>query len=337
MSNYYKKYLKYKNKYLKLQTQIGGSNYDSNFCSEIDKIDLNILKIGDKINFTFPSHAEITNFGFTVVSNPGDINLSEEIRLNSDLLTFNKGPLLSITFNKKENYSKLNFIRTLDETIYKFDLLFSIYGCVTKYFNYPKMKLEDDAMFETNNVNYRALIFRVFTNKDSLYYREPFNFRPTKSSNKEDEYLFNDGDYTDAKYIVDKSLLYNSIIGDFIIYFRLKYKLISADTEHAKTKPYILEQIEKILKSLNDFGPTEYTRDYILRLQDKTIKQGEREIIRDFIDKLFPYKFNNVDLQKEMNTFYSANPLYKAASRIHRSHRDMISSNIICSLCPPSQ
>ena len=337
MSEYYKKYLKYKNKYLKLQTQIGGEMYTGVFCNELPKIQVATLILGDKIKFTFPPGKEISEFSFTVIENPGgSTDLSEMIRLKSEN-EIGGNPLLNITLNKKDNYSKLNFIRTDKGSQFTFDLLMNIYMCVTQYFNYPKMIIEDDALFTTTEeITYRALIFRVFDNKDSLYYKEPFIFRPTKSLKPQDQYLY-DGDYTDATYQRDKSLLHNSHIGDFIEYYKMLSQLIKEDSASKQQKtPISLQQIEGILQSLEKFGPEKFTRDYIRRLQDDRIEKKEKEIINNFINKLSPYSFSNREYQQRFWSQLYANRdrlLYGAVPRIHYSHRDMISTNIICSFC----
>ena len=333
---YNKKYLKYKNKYLQLKKQIGGIDITTNFCLDDGQINLNTLNIGDKIKFTFPQSSGITDFEFKIVQNPGDIEISKKITLQSVNLTSYEKPLLTISFDKENNYSKLNFIRA-HKPFYTLDLLTSIYGCVTKYFKYPKMILEDDAMFIITDVfNYRALFYRVFINKDSIYYGGKLDFKPSKTT---DDYFFRDEDYTNDKYLTDKSLLYNSDICDFVNYFVEAKKIINDDFLKTKrirsnaTEPFILEQIETIIKSLNNFGLDQKTRDYIQQLQNDSVDIENKKNIKVFMEKLMPHTPTNLEYKEAMKTLILSKPLYSAIPRIHKSHQYMMSTNVICSLC----
>ncbi len=335
MQEYKQKYLKYKNKYLQLKNLIGGQDINAPLCNTNDKINLDILNIGDNLTFFFPQRNSITNFIFRVDANSGDIPISEKITLNS-VETINGSPLLTIIFYKGERYSKLNFIRA-NKPIFTFDLLFSIYACVTRYFNYPRMMLEDDALFvSTDNIQYRALIYRIFMGKDSIYYGGELNFRPTKQS---DYYYFKGEPYNDDSYQIDKMLLATSTISDFVLYFTELIRIVDGDyqfkrqTNRSLTPPYILEQIDKLLISLHRFGIVRTSREYIERMQDTSISIDEKENIKIFIDKLMPTELTTKHYNDQIKALILSNSLYTAAIRIHKSHQNMISTNVICSLC----
>lgn len=132
--------------------------------------------------------------------------------------------LLEILLNKKDNYSKLKFIRT-KKPEYTLESLKNIYVCVTNYFGFSNMILEDDAKFETPGYDYRALFYRIFINKDSLYADTNYEFIPTQT----DDFYFVDDEYTHKHYLRDKEILFNSILGDFENYYSQVFDIVNSD------------------------------------------------------------------------------------------------------------
>ncbi len=336
--DYKLKYLKYKNKYLELKKQFGGVNFESNFCSSEDKIEIDSLNIGDRIKFQFPATEFFyeTDFEFKIVNNAGDIPLSDKITLKSVIEKSPNQSVLEIVLNKKERYSKLNFIRTIKPT-YTLDRLISIFGCVTEYFKYPKMILEDDAIFYiSSELSYRALFYRIFTNKDSIYYGGKLDFKPSK---KDNEYYFRDETYTNDKYLVDKRLLYESYIYDFICFYQKVYKIIFNDYQERKiintriTLPIVLDEINKIIESLKNFGIYQKTTDYVKQLENDVIDIDTKKIINKFMEKLIPSKLQIRACNDAMEKLILSNPLYSAILRIYKAHQYMMSDKVKCTLC----
>lgn len=333
--NLNKKYLKYKNKYLSLKYKMnGGKEHKLNLCIEDDKLSIDSMHIGDVIEFMFEESSIETKLKFYVKNSPGETNLTDKVLIESIIRNTTGEPILQILLNKKDLYTKLYFVRTRkpDYTLMK---LIHIYACVTKYFNFTKMILEDDANFTFEDVTYVALFYRIFTGKDSLYNEKIYEFKPHEN----DDFYFQGEKYTNEKYLIDKQLLYNSKLSNYnefydkvkdIINVYYKYKLtLKPDL----SKPYILEQIDDIQKSINSFGLGNYTRDYVQRLNSPEISAKERKIIKIFMEKLMFYKGLTGIYEEHMKNLYMFNPLYSALQRIYKSHQFLESINVKCVFC----
>lgn len=330
-----KKYLKYKNKYLSLKYKMnGGREHRLNFCLEDEKINIDSLHVGEIIEFMFEESGVKTNFKFYVKNSPGETDLTDKVLIESMIKNITGEPILQILLNKKDSYTKLYFVRTLKPN-YTLMKLIHIYACVTKYFNFTKMILEDSANFTFEDVTYVALFYRIFTGKDSLYNEKIYEFKPHEN----DDFYFKDEKYTDEKYLIDKQLLYNSKLSDYNEFYDKVKDIINENYKYKLTfkpdlsKPYILEQIDDIQKSINNFGLDNYTRDYVERLNNGEISVKERKIIKIFMEKLMFYKGLTGIYEENMKNIYMFNPLYAALQRIYKSHQFLESTNVKCVFC----
>ncbi len=262
-------------KYITFQN--GGERFVDDICSK--RIHLAQLKINDVIEFTIATLTQ-DPVKFDVTSCPsGDPTC---VRLVSQNKNEKRESLLVIDLHP--TFAKLNFVRG-GTGIYTFSNLKSIFMCIAAYFNLPEMTLDDDATFthsEYNGLHYRAIMFRVFTGKDSLYMDIENGFFP---KSKNDEYVFgSEKEYTLELYKRDKQLMYESTLEMFMPYleqYQTAYKLNYEEQLSKRptmSKPFVLDKIENIKKSFLSFGLDKNTRNYVGRLMESS-SPHEAEIL----------------------------------------------------------
>jgi len=360
MNKYYK-YYKYKNKYLFLKNKLLNGGV------EMNKDNLKNLKINDKLMFTFDKY----NFEF-IVSEEYEDNF-KYVELKSTITNFR--PLLIIHLYIDENYTHLSRITTNHQSEENekitFDKLMNIYKCVSSYFGFEMMTLVDASMFQTTfenkNINFDALTYRIFTNKNSIY--EKFEFKPNVNFdtiyNKHLKYFKNS--YTENDYNEDKKLLYNSKIRDFYDYFNNIYNLLKSYKENyydenknvigvnednnnkvidnkkdkidiinrctiAKYNKLIrkLNTMDDIIKLFNDYGLDNYTRELInLITNDDTIYN--KNTIISFMELI---NQNNILIENiDIQNLVMSNNLHCALIRIKIATQYMSSKDVKCYLC----
>ena len=287
--DYYKKYLKYKLKYNQIKNQTGGVQYD--VCDTQNKISKDELNFNDIIEFNINGKL----FKFNIQEHQsGDENIIL-------LICTDYGIELKICIYKNNNIGKLNFVRTTQE--YNLNELRHIFTCVARYFNCTELILEDDALFtsQLTNQQYRALIYRIFENKDSLYFGGEFEFIFKQKEN-----------YTLENYGIDKQLIHDSNVIDWI----------SAYTQFlGSIKPsnvILLNEVDKILILLNQYKDSKM-RD-VIKMISTTADSNIAKTIKKIIDttiQVVPFDNN----------------LFQACRRIFKSHEELSSTKVFCKFC----
>lgn len=216
------------------------------------------------------------------------------------ILNVDDGSLLSIIIDLTNNESTLDEIKSSSK--WPFQKLMQIYFCITKFFNCNKMILDDKATFHINcdgDIEYKALIYRIFTNKDSIY--SSFEFTNAHST------------YTQDKYASDKQLIYESTVADWTNAFE------SCRTTHVQQT--IIDDALAYLSSID----TESTmRSVITRLSDKSVDCKTKQHVSLILDCMTNH---HVDECKK-------NRFVGAITRIDTFSRSMISTDIKCMFCP---
>ena len=326
----YQKYLKYKNKYIKLK-QIGGANYDSNIC--IKTILKSNLNVGDTIKFT--SVDKQINFNVNAGLEDNELKLVsiEKIRGTND-------SVLVITIWKDNTTCKLNFIRG-GHDILTFSVLRTFFSCIAAYFGCELMILEDDSFFTINDVFLRALIYRISIGRESIYSGDNFGFNmATIESNERDAFKASDLPYNLDKYNIDKTLIIESKLKTF------KELLTFSKNEHTAVyvskrmsnpivvKPYIITETEEIITLINNFielnSDTVLFSNYIRRVDNVGVPLYERNKIKKLIDILIT---NPYSITPEYVTYYNSLQIYGAIRRIFIAHQHMESRKVECTLC----
>lgn len=211
------------------------------------------------------------------------------------VLNVDDDSLLSILIDLANNKSTLDEIKS--STAWPFQKLMQIYFCITKFFNCSKMVLDDKATFHINcdgDIEYAALIYRIFANKDSIY--SSFDFTNTYD-----------------KYALDKQLIHESTVKDWIDAFNI------CKTAHAQCAT-----IDDALAYLFIADSKSTMKSVVMRLNDESIDCKIKQKISVVLDCMTKH---HVDECKK-NIFIGA------ITRIDVYSRSMVSTNIKCTFCP---
>jgi hypothetical protein len=130
---------------------------------------------------------------FSELHHPENHPIESRLVSKETVLTSNGNkPLIEIQPGRKDeegNILELKFIRS-KKPYYEFDKLIKGVLCYAKKKGYKKVKLEDDALFSgEGECKYRALFFRAFQNKKSLY--EDKGFKSSENTDSMREILYN--------------------------------------------------------------------------------------------------------------------------------------------------
>jgi hypothetical protein len=123
-----------------------------------------------------------------IFKNMNRIERGNSFKLVSKIKTDNGEPVIEIY--SENDILFLGFIRTTNDLRLK-DIMKQLF-CYAKLNRYTKIKLEDDAFFteKTNkNCHYRALIYRAFLNKPSIYL--DFGFKSEINVTELRSYIYN--------------------------------------------------------------------------------------------------------------------------------------------------
>ena len=354
------KYYKYKKKYLFLKNKLLNGGV------EMKKDDLKKLKKNNKLIFTFDENkCEKNNYEFIVSEEYNEDN--KYVELKSTIT--NVKPLLTIHLYIDENYTYLALITTDYQNEEKekitFEKLMNIYKCVSYYFGFEMMTLIDASMFKTTFndkiIYFDALTYRIFTDNNSIY--EKFDFKPDlKFDTIYKKYLvyFDKKIYTQEDYNNDKSLLYNSTIKDFYVYFKeiiVKLNLyiksyydnnkiiddnnnkVIDDNISIENRVIInkynnlifkLDTINNIITLFENYGLDNYTRNLIsLITQNDTIYN--KNTIKSFMELI--NKNNFLIENNEIQQLVMSNKLHCALIRIKIANQYMSSKDVKCYLC----
>ena len=326
--SFHQKYLKYKNKYIQLK-QIGGANYDADIC--VKTVTKDTLNINDVIKFR--SFEYEINFKVEDNHNGG-------LKLKS-VEVIDISPVLELSIWKDNNICKLNFIRG-GHPVLTFKVLRTFFSCIAAYFECDIMVLEDDAVFkQSDDINYRALIYRIITGKESIYQGDDYGFNiATIVSKENDAFRVVDLPYNLDKYNSDREL----IIASKLITFKellTAYKteknsayLLKKATNPLSAKPLIIDEVEEIIKLIDDFIALNSIEvlfsNYISRLNHVDVLIFEKEKIKKLLDILIENPYLVSITYKE---FCNTKQIYGALRRIYYAHQHMESRKVVCTLC----
>ena len=133
---------------------------------------------GKSINLTF----------IVVEKNDNSIKIISKI-------TTSHGPILEIKFTQNENNqinAKLIFLRSYAD--YNANRLINIFLYTCHHYKVISISLEDDALFynKDKSYGYRALLYRIFFNKQSIYILDTTGFTPIFTIDYTNEHYLND-------------------------------------------------------------------------------------------------------------------------------------------------
>ncbi len=198
-----------------------------------------------------------------------------KLRLFSRETTRDGKPIVEIQPDETRTKLYLKFIRSTP--VYTFNKLMSDFVCYAEKEGYKSVELEDDALFNENGCEVRALYKRAFQNKPSLYvskgFQSTFNIQEMIST----IYNFK---ITDAKNMISILLATNKIHPDDTEYIKLILE-IDPELNDRRLGEWLLNQSCSIYRSIfNRFGTFK-------GIMQKELNSGDRTKIEN-INKLTP-------------------------------------------------
>jgi len=304
---YYKKYLKYKNKYINLKKTLGGSEH-------INITNLNSLKNNDIYIYDYNGFRYL--FNLEILENIYKFNTNDKIKKDITKGLCNEGPILEIEIDTIDSSGKIKFIRSKnDDEKYKFQTLLKMFTCLMKHLNIQKIKLDDNALFYSQDCeySYSSLMFRAFEGKNSLYISNNM-FQPNFMKKNITKVIKNINDYNIAIKNLNKSTCgqwssYLKKISD--VYNEVKDVLHNTFFENLKKND---------IKMIDFFNEMRETKKYNVI----------GKILNNISSKDFENnKFRGVDITQ--NNITSADPsLYILPRDIFLLSNELINSDYVC-------